>query len=297
MKKSAFAGKIALLLATIIWGTSFFILKNTIDVLPTFFVLAVRFSSSAIIIGLIFIKKIIKINKKVLLHGLLLGMTVAGAYGFQTIGLKYTTPAKNAFLTAVYVVIVPFMGWFMLRKKPKINNIIAAILCIVGIGCVSLNGKFSMGIGDVLTLCSGIFYALQIIFTSKYAVDDDPMQLLFIELGVIGIIFWIVSLCSERIPSSVTFEAFLPVIYLALFCTALAQMLQIIGQKRTSSNSASLILSLESVFGTLFSVIFYNEKLTLQLIIGFAIIFIAILTGEIDWTGVFKRKNGEKKQE
>ena len=297
MKKKDIAGKLCLLLATLVWGTSFFILKNAIDVFPTFFVLAVRFSLSAAFIGLIFIKKIIKINKKSALHGAIIGLVVAGAYALQTVGLKYTTPAKNAFLTAVYVVIVPFLSWLFLRKKPQIKNIIAAVMCIVGIGLVSLNGSFSIGIGDVLTLLSGIFYALQIIFTAKYASDDDPIQLVFMELAVVGAVFWIVSLSAEKIPTGITFNSFLPILYLAFICTALAQFCQMVGQKHTSSNSAAIILSLESVFGTLFSVIFYHEVLTLQLICGFAIIFIAVLLGETDLKEVFDKHKGVKRGE
>ena len=295
MKRKDIAGKLCLLLATLVWGTSFFILKNAIDVFPTFFVLAERFSLSAVLIGLIFIKRIIKINKKSALHGIILGLVVAGAYALQTVGLKYTTPSKNAFLTAVYVVLVPFLSWLFLRKKPQIKNIIAAVLCIVGIGLVSLNGDFSIGIGDLLTLLSGIFYALQIVFTAKYASDDDPVQLVFIELSVVGVIFWIVSLSAEKMPTNVTFTSFLPILYLAFICTAVAQFCQMVGQKHTSSNSAAIILSLETVFGTLFSVIFYHEVLTLQLICGFAIIFIAVLLGEIDWKEVFDKLKGVKR--
>ncbi len=297
MKKKDIAGKLCLLLATLVWGTSFFILKNAIDVFPTFFVLAVRFSLSAVLIGLIFIKRIIKINKKSALHGAIIGLVVAGAYALQTVGLKYTTPAKNAFLTAVYVVLVPFLSWLFLRKKPQIKNIIAAVMCIVGIGLVSLNGSFSIGIGDVLTLLSGIFYALQIIFTAKYASDDDPIQLVFMELAVVGAVFWIVSLSAEKIQTGITFNSFLPILYLAFICTALAQFCQMVGQKHTSSNSAAIILSLESVFGTLFSVIFYHEVLTLQLICGFAIIFIAVLLGETDLKEVFDKHKGVKRGE
>lgn len=295
MKRKDIAGKLCLLFATLVWGTSFFILKNAIDVFPTFFVLAVRFSLSAVPIGLIFIKRIIKINKKTALHGAIIGLVVAGAYALQTVGLKHTTPSKNAFLTAVYVVLVPFLSWLFLRKKPQVKNIIAAVLCIVGIGLVSLNGDFSIGIGDLLTILSGIFYALQIVFTAKYASDDDPIQLVFIELLVVGVIFWVVSLSAESMPTNVTFTSFLPILYLSFICTAVAQFCQMVGQKHTSSNSAAIILSLETVFGTLFSVIFYHEVLTLQLICGFVIIFIAVLLGEIDRKEVFDKLKGVKR--
>jgi len=296
MKGKSLMGKIAIFVATIVWGSSFFILKNAIDVYPTFFVLAVRFSIGAAIIGLIFIKNLLKMTKKAALHGAILGLIVFGAYALQTVGLKYTTPSKNAFLTAGYVVLVPFLGWFLLKSKPGIKNIIAGVLCIAGIGCVSLNGGFNVQIGDILTICSGIFYSLQIVFIKKYTSDDDSMQLLFMELAVIAVASWIVSLSAEKMPSAISADTIWPLIYLAVVCTALAQLLQMVGQKYTSSNSAAIILSLESVFGTVFSVIFYHEILTVQNIIGFVIIFAAILVGEIDWSKI-KPKRKKKDDE
>lgn len=286
--------KLLLLATTVIWGSSFFILKNTLDDFPTFFVLAVRFSMGGAVIGLVFLKRLLKFKLKTFLHGLLLGLCLAAAYSLQTLGLKSTTPGKNAFLTAVYVIIVPFMYWIMFRSKPRWNNLAAAVLCLAGIGLVSLDGMFHVEQGDLLTLGSGVFYALQIVFIKRFTADDEPGQLLFTELITAALVFWIVSFASETMPSAVTGEQFLPVLYLGIVATGLAQLMQLTGQKHTSANSASLILSLEAVFGVAFSMLFYHEKLTLRLGMGFGVIFIAVLLSEINWTELFRKK--EKKQ-
>lgn len=298
-KRREIIAKLLLLITTIIWGSSFFILKNTLDSLPTFFVLAMRFSLGAVIIGLVFVKKLIKLNKKALLHGIILGAVLAAAYALQTMGLKYTTPGKNAFLTTTYVIIVPFMGWAFFKSRPKINNLIAAILCLVGIGLVSLSGGFHVEPGDILTLCCGIFYALQIIFIKKFASDDDAGQLLFIELLTTAIVFWIISLASEKASFRFSGEQWLPILYLGLVATGATQLMQMVGQKYSSPSGASLILSLEAVFGVAFSMIFYKERLTLQLGMGFAVIFIAVLISELNWAEIWstikrkKNKSGE----
>lgn len=292
-KKREIVAKLLLLLTTVIWGSAFFILKNTLDTLPTFFTLATRFSLGAVLIGLVFIKNILKSNKKAILHGIILGATLAAAYAVQTLGLKGTTPGKNAFLTTVYVILVPFASWIAFKERPHINNIVAAVLCLVGIGLVSLNGGFHMEQGDVLTLFSGIFFAAQIIFIKKFR-GDDAGQILFFELLTTAVIFWIVSLAAEKITFKPGVEQWLSVLYLGLIATGAAQLMQLIGQRGSSPSSAALILSLEAVFGVAFSMIFYRERLTVQLGIGFAVIFIAVIISELNWTEIWGRIKGRR---
>lgn len=274
-----FVGKLLILVTTVIWGSSFFILKNTIDLLPPMLVIAIRFSLSAIIMILIFFKKIIKINKKVLIKGTLIGLTLAAAYLFQTLGLERTSPAKNAFLTATYCVLVPFLAWIINKKKPTFLNIAASIVCFVGIGLVSLDGNFKLGLGDGLTLISSLFFGLQIVLISKYVGGEDAVQLLFVQFLVCAVLFWLISLTMELpdYPSNISLETVGALLYLAIVATALAQMFQILGQRYVSSGKASLIFSLEAVFGTIFSALFYHEIITAKMYAGFILIFIALI--------------------
>ncbi|NLD87530.1 MAG: DMT family transporter, partial [Clostridiales bacterium] len=144
--------KIALFSASLIWGTSFIVMKNAVGVFPTHILIALRFTFGCILLSLIFMKKLKKLNYQYILSGGIIGIFLFLAYSMQTIGLNYTTPGKNAFLTAVYCVIVPFMYWIVDKTKPDKYNISAAIVCIIGVGLVSLNGDLSMGIGDIFTL-------------------------------------------------------------------------------------------------------------------------------------------------
>lgn len=307
-KSKNLIGQLLLLIATILWGTSYFILKETIAEVPTFFVLTLRFFTSGVILFLVFYKKTFKMSKGTFLRGLTLGLFLSGAYITQTYGLSLTTPSRNAFVTAAYVIMVPFMVWAIYKTRPKNYNIISAVMCLLGIGFVSFSSGFGKSestalIGDGFTFISAIFYALQIFFINKYQNEnDDPMQLLSIELLTVGVVCGIITACYE-VPVhyangtlsvfALNTEQLLKIGYLALICTLLAQMFQMLGQRFTTANQASLILSLEAVFGTFFSVVLGDEKLTLMMIIGFSIVFISILINElkIDFVKLF---NGKK---
>lgn len=272
--------KIALFGAALIWGSSFIIVKDTVNVLPPNLLIAVRFCIACILLSLVFAKKLVLINRTYLWQGAIIGALLFAAYSTQTIGITDTTPGKNAFLTAIYCVIVPFMFWFFTKKKPDIYNIIAALLCISGIGFISLTSKFTVGFGDALTLIGGVFYAAHLVTVSIFGKDKDPILLTILQFFYAGIFGWIVTLTTESMPTHIAFGAVTSVLYLAFFCTAGALLLQNIGQKYTHPSAASIILSLESVFGALISVIFGYEVLTTRIFVGFAFIFIAVLISE-----------------
>ena len=288
-KKKVSLSYLALIMTSIIFGTSFFILKDAIDTMPTFFVLAVRFSVGAVIVGLIFIKSLLRMKRKSLLHGMAVGCVLVLAYTLQTLGLLYTTPGKNAFLTATYVILVPFAMWLFYKAKPRWKNLAAAVLCLGGIGLISLSGTLEVGIGDVLTLCSGIFYSLQIVFIKHFTEKDEAGQLLFGEVLTAAVVFWIVTLCLHEVPTKIEPTQWFPLLYLAFAVTGAAQTLQMLGQKYTSANTTSLIISLEAPLGALFSILFYGERPTAQIYIGFAVVFVAVLVSEVDWIEIVKK--------
>lgn len=301
-KKKDIFGKLLLLAATLIWGSSFIVLKDTLNEFGdgkfTFLILALRFWIAAIIVFFAAFKRLKTVDKSVILHGSILGVILFGAYAVQTVGLKYTTPSKNAFLTVVYCVLVPFMSWIMLKKKPKIRHYVAAVTCLVGIAFVALVGKHESGsnelLGDALSLLSGVFYALQIIYISKYAENDDGIVLLFFEALVVAVLNSIITLTCE-IPFHYSklhfgFNEIWKIAYLAVFASCFAQFAQMFAQKVVSPMSVALILSLEGVFSVFFEVISGGSKMTVWIAIGFAIIFISEIIGEVDFVNLIKKR-------
>ena len=272
--------RLALLLAALIWGSSFVIMKNSTEVFPTFILLGLRFTIGCGALALIFLKKLRGLTRKTLLHGGLIGLFLFLAYSVQTIGLVYTTPGKNAFLTAVYCVLTPFVYWLVSRRMPDKYNWLAAVLCLAGIGFVSLDEALTMGLGDALTLLGGLFYALHLVAVSRFSQGDDPVVLTILQFATAALCAWVFALFTESFPTQAGLSNWAGLLYLGLFATGGALLLQNIGQKYTPAAPAAILLSLEGVFGVLFSIIFYHEQVTLQLGIGFALIFLAVIISE-----------------
>ena len=145
-------GSLLLMLAAMIWGSSFIVMKSAVDFLTPNVLLFVRFSLATVIMAIMFYKYVKDIKLKDLKGGMVTGTCLFLAYLIQTIGLTMTTPGKNAFLTAVYCAIVPFLVWLFYHKRPDNYNFIAALLCIFGVGFVSLDANLSMNLGDLLVV-------------------------------------------------------------------------------------------------------------------------------------------------
>ena len=273
-------GHLALWGTAFIWGTSFVILKEALDSIGTMWVLALRFIIAAALLLLAAGKRLKTLGRAGLRGGMLLGVCLAAAYIFQTYGLKYTTPGKNAFLTATYCVLVPFMVWAFFKRRPNAANIIAAFMCVFGIGLVSLSGTSPFNVGDALTLVCGIFYALQIILTERFIGDCDALSLTGVEFGTAAVICLAGALIFESAPVGLSLEIWGSIAYMGVMCTALCFFLQTWGMRYTPSSTAAVIMTFESVFAIIISVIFYDEPVTVRLICGFTLIIASVIISE-----------------
>lgn len=279
-KKNCILGRSALLITSLIWGTSFVILKNTLGEIPTLYVLAYRFSGAALLMLLIGFKELKKLNIEYLKGGVIIGVCLCLAYVLQTYGLSFTTPSKNAFLTTTYCILTPFLYWLITKRRPDGFNIAAAFICLAGVGFVSLEGDFSVNIGDLLTICCGVFYGLHIIATDKYVGGKSVVMLTMVEFAVAGVLCWIAALIFVPYPSQFSTDSIVSIAYLCVMCTGVCFALQTFGQKHTPPATVAVIMTLESVFGAIISVIFYHEVLTAKLIVGFALILLAVIISE-----------------
>ena len=276
--------------AALIWGTSFFIMKNALDVMPVYYLLAIRFSAGAVLLSLVCWKKWKDFSRDYLWRGAIIGGFLFLAYTVQTYGLVRTTPSKNAFLTAVYCVMVPFLYWAVVKIKPDRYNIAAALMCVTGVGLVSLNGDLSVNVGDVLTLIAAFFYAAHIVAVAKVSPGKDIYLLTVFQFAFAALYAWIGGLSSEVFPLQAVLDpgVYLPLAYLCVLCTTVALLFQNVGQIWSDPASASVILSLESVFGVLFSVLCYGDKVTVPMGLGVGFIFVAVVCSETKFS--FLRK-------
>lgn len=282
---------------TMIWGGSFVIIKNSVDRISPAYLLALRFTLAAFLMGLVFFNHIKKINKESLRCGIIMGTFLTLAYAFQTYGIKYTTASKNAFITALYVILVPFFNWGINGKRPGRNQIAAAFIAVAGLGLLTLHGESGLNLGDVLTFFCGICFAIHLIFTDRYTETHDPILLSAVQIAVVGAFHWILAPIldgADSFPRGLLMDKSLVfgLLYLAVFCTMVGFLVQTVGQKYLSANTSSLLLSLEAVFGTVFSVIFLNEALTGKMILGCILMFLSILLSEMHFGKKGKEVHG-----
>ena len=282
-------GRLCLIGCTFLWGTSFVVLKSALDDMPTLWILAIRFSGAALLMMLFGIRRLRDLDRGYWKGGAVMGTLLAAAYIIQTYGLLYTTPGKNAFLTATYCVLVPFLWWFFRRQKPERSNLIAALICFVGIGLVSLQEHLTVNLGDLITIFCGLFYGLHIIATSLNAENRDPVLLSMVQFLTAAALCFLLAPLGAPFPAHVPADTWLRILYLCAMCTGVCFLLQTIGQKYTPPNEVAIFLTLESVFGAAISVLFFHEKLTLQVFCGFVLIFLAVLISETK-PAIFRKK-------
>ena len=274
-------GKLALFLTAMLWGTTFAIGKIATEAFSASFIIALRFTvaSLALLVAVYPIRNLL--NRQYLTDGIWMGITLFLSYLLQVAGLAMdTSPGKSAFLCTTYCVMVPFIYWFATKKRPEILHIVCVFICLLGIGILSLRGGFGMSAGDVLTVLSGVPCAVNIVISAIVCQNKNPLLLTTIELCVVAALAWICVIFTDTFPREFPLNTVGGIVYLGLVATALCLFLQSYGLKYAEASIGGMLLSLESVFGVVFSIIIYHEKVTLRMLVGFVVIFTAILLSQ-----------------
>ena len=281
MKKKGY-GKSALFLTAMLWGTTFAIGKIATEVFSASFIIALRFSVASIALIITAIPLYHLLNRQYWIDGMWMGITLFLSYILQVAGLAMdTSPGKSAFLCTTYCVMVPFLYWFVTKKRPKFLHVLCVFICLLGIGILSLQGGLEMSAGDVMTVLSGVPCAVNIVISAIVCQNKNPLLLTTIELGVVSVLAWICVLFTDTFPKEFPINTVGGIVYLGLIATALCLYLQSYGLKYAEPSIGGMLLSLESVFGVIFSIIIYHEKITFRMIVGFVVIFIAILLSQL----------------
>lgn len=282
MKKNSkeYLGIIGLFTATMIWGGGYVASDIALETLSSFQTMAIRFFIASIFTTLVAVKELKSLTKKELKCGITLGITLFAGFALQTVGLEYTTPSNNAFLTATNVVLVPFIAFIFCRKKIEKRSLIGAVMTVAGAGVLSLNANFSIGLGDSLTLLCAVAFAAQIFLTGQYVGKIRPTILNSVQmltsfvLSIFGCVF-------EGAQFQPTQRSMAAVLYLGFISTTITYFLQTISQKYVDETKTAIILSTESVFAMVFSVIFLHENVTSRMIAGSVLILSAVLISQL----------------
>ena len=275
-----------LLLIGILWGMGFVTVKIGLNAgMNTFYLMWLRFLGSFVLLSILFRKKIKKVSKDDLKAGVILGIIQYFGYVFQTYGAAHTTVGKNAFFTAINVIIVPYIFWILNKKRPDIFSFSASIICLIGVGIMSLDSNLNfthLNKGDVMTIISAFFFALQVAYTGYFGRKVHPMNLVLLQMLVGGLLFAGTQFATSGLREVIPLhgETLMAIIYAVVFSTAIPMLLQIYCQRLTTATRASILMSTESMFAPVFAFFILGEMMTLRVALGAIFILFSVVVSE-----------------
>lgn len=293
MIKQKLKGNLLLLLAAFVWGISFIAQSKGVELVSPVAFIGVRTMLGAIVLIPVIMaidgskkKKGLPIQgwtKDLLISGTLCGILLFIATILQTAGMIYTSPGKSGFITALYMVIVPFFALFS-GKKPGISVWISVLIAVAGLYLMCIDSSLAVNKGDVLTLICSFVFAFHIITIDKFSPKVDGVKLSFLQFFVCGALGLIYIFIFEKPELKPILNCWVSIGYAGIFSCGVGYTLQIVGQKYTDPTSASILMSLESVFATLSTVILVavgwnltGGQLEVKEIVGCVLMFVAIL--------------------
>ena len=283
IKNKELFSNIGLVLVAIIWGFAFIAIKFTVGSIPPFYTIAFRFIIASIALVVIFFNKLKQIKKEDLICGMVLGLFAYIGYLAQNIGLEYTTASNSSFLSVTDVVMVPFLYWAISKTKPDMYQISAGIIVMIGVGFLSLKENFTMGFGDLITLLGAFGFSMHMIYIDRYTEKIDPMILVIVQILTCAVLGGITAFLMEGAYdfSRLTKLSVFGILFLGFISTLITLSLQNICQKYTKPVNASLILSSQTIFATLFAITILKETLTIKMVVGCLLIFIGIILCQV----------------
>ncbi len=294
MKKSQLKGNLCLLIAALIWGSTFVAQSAGTDIVDPFTFLASRsFVGCAFLIPVIFFmdalkkkegktEKMRKAEKKLLLTGgIVCGVVLCAASGFQQVGMWLDASAGDAgFITALYILIVPVAGLFF-RKKVSFKVWIGVVIALLGL--YLLTEKFTFNMGTFMVLICAFVFAVHIMVVDYFSPKVDGVRLSCMQFFTVGVLATVLMFIFEKPDIAAIKSALFPILYAGVMSSGIAYTLQIVGQKYTDPTVASMLMSLESVFALICGMIIQPEQNPPKLIklLGCAAIFAAIIIAQL----------------
>ncbi len=280
-RKKQLLSDLTLIFVAFLWGGGFVAVKDTLGSVGPMSLNFFRYLIAIVAMKIILFPKLGRIEKKDLKGGLVVGVLLFLGYASQTIGLQYTTASKQGFITATYVVMVPFLYWMIHRKRPLMREFMGSFVAILGVGLISLDQVSGFNIGDGMTLVCAFFFALHILTIEIFAKEMEVLKLAFLQMFVACVLFLAAALLTEPLSFNLSTRAWGSLAYLGIFSSFLCLTLQTTAQKYTSSSHVSIFLSTEALFAATLGVLMLNETLTARILVGGALIIGAILLVEL----------------
>lgn len=286
----------ALVGVVLVWGSTFAIMKDLLQHITPFYFIFLRFLLAFLFLAILFWPCFAKnFNSRVFKKGFILGFFLAGGYFFQISGLNFTSATKAGFITGLSVVIVPFLQIFF-YQPPKKQAVIGALMAGLGLFFLTFEGALAFNFGDLLVLFCAVSFALYIVLVGKFVLVEDYALLTVVQMAVVAFLAGLIVIFVEAPDPGFSFSFpasyWWLIIYIGLFATALAYVIESKAQKFTSPTRTAIIFSLEPVFAALFALILLGELIPPRGYLGGALIVAGMLVMEISFIG----RKGEKNQ-
>ena len=270
---------IALLTVAVAWGGAFVVMKPAIEHQPFYDFLAIRFTIAALAMALVRPRALRAITPKMIATGLILGVILGLAYVTQTIALAETTAAITGFLTGLYVVLTPLLSWLLFRHRASGKLVFGVVLATFGLALISIT---DIGIqpGHVWGIICAVLYAMHIVGLGKFSARFDAYPLTIIQLVGVALVSWIGAI-PDGYQGPQGGDGWFAVLFTALFATAAAFFVQTWAQARMDAGRVAIVLTSEVVFTAVISVAVGQEVLSLQTVLGGALMVGAMLL--VEW--------------
>ena len=279
MKKTTWAA-LAILAVAITWGAAFVLMKDAIKEQPFNDFLATRFTL-AVLVMIAFRPRVLKaIDVPLLKHGFILGTLLAGGYITQTIGLELTTAAITGFITGLYVVLTPLIGWLMFGNKINKQLIIGILLAFIALALLTLNG-FSVDVNQLWVVLCAVLFAGHIVGLSVWSPGKDVYALTLVQLAVVALYSWGGAMLDGRYDAPVNGDGWFAIIFTAVFSTAVAFLVQTWAQSIMDASRVAIFLTTEVLWTAVIAVLLGQEILGLKSVLGGALMVAAMLV--VEW--------------
>lgn len=218
--------------------------------------------------------------KRTLVGGSICGLVFTIAINLQQVSLIYTTAAKASFLTALYIVFIPVIGLFF-GRRPSVKIIICIFLAMVGTYLLSIKGGLKINRGDLIVILSALIFAIHILLLTKYSTNTNAVLVSLVQFAVCGVISLVGALVLEDISMEAILKSQATILYVGILSSGVGFTIQLMALKDLEPVVASMICSLESVFGALFGWLILSQEMTEREIFGAIIIFLATIFAQV----------------
>jgi drug/metabolite transporter (DMT)-like permease len=278
-RRAQLLATLALLGVTASWGSTFFMIHDLVGRIPVVDFLAVRFAIAAVAMVAAAPRAVLRLSAAKRRHALVLGLLYGLAQILQTTGLAHTPASVSGFITGMYVVCTPLLAALILRTRIGALTWGAVVLAVIGLGVLTLGG-LSVGYGEALTLVAAMLYALHIVGLGAWSTARDAIGMSIVQCIVIAVLCTLAALPGGiAVPHRAADWA--AVVYMALVAGAAALLVQTWAQAHLPPTRTAIIMSMEPVFAALFAVLFGGEPATLRMLLGGALVLVAMLITEL----------------